>query len=52
MELLEKILSLDPNYLIIGLLVLFFTLEQISSNPFAFKKRGEHLIQNILFQIL
>ncbi len=40
MELLEKILSLDPNYLIIGLLVLFFTLEQISSNPFAFKKEA------------
>lgn len=51
MELLESILSMDPNYLIIGLLALFFTLEQISSNPFSFKKRGEHLIQNILFQI-
>lgn len=51
MELLESILSIDPNYLIIGLLALFFTLEQISSNPFSFKKRGEHLIQNILFQI-
>lgn len=51
MELLDEILSIDPNYLIIGLLVVFFTLEQVSVNPFLFKKRGKHLFQNILFQI-
>lgn len=52
MELLEKILSVDPNYIIIGLLAFFFTLEQILDNPFAFKKRGHHLVQNALFQIV
>lgn len=51
MELLEKILSINSNYIIIGLLVLFFTVEQISSNPFSFKKRGHHLLQNLLFQV-
>tara|TARA_B100000508_G_scaffold139337_1_gene137128 strand:+ start:732 stop:1562 length:831 start_codon:yes stop_codon:yes gene_type:complete len=52
MELLDAILSVDPNYIIIGLLAFFFTLEQIFDNPFSFKKRGEHLFQNILFQIV
>lgn len=52
MEILDKILSIDPNYIIIGLLAFFFTLEQILDNPFSFKKRGKHLFQNILFQIV
>lgn len=52
MEILDKLLSIDPNYIIIGLLAFFFSLEQILNNPFSFKKRGEHLFQNILFQIV
>jgi len=52
MEVLDKVLSVDPNYIIIGLLAFFFTLEQILDNPFSFKKRGAHLFQNILFQIV
>jgi sterol desaturase/sphingolipid hydroxylase (fatty acid hydroxylase superfamily) len=52
MEILDKILNVDPNYIIIGLLAVFFTLEQISRTPFSFKKRGNHLFQNILFQIV
>ncbi len=51
MEVLDKILSIDPNYVIIGLLAVFFTLEQVSGTPFSFKRRGDHLFQNILFQI-
>lgn len=51
MELLNKILNINSNYIIIGLLVFFFTMEQIVSNPFSYKKRGSHLLQNILFQI-
>jgi len=31
--------------------VLFFTLEQVLKTPFDFKKRGQHLFQNSLFQI-
>lgn len=51
MEMLDKILSVNPNYIIIGLLAVFFTLEQVSGTPFSLKKRGNHLFQNILFQI-
>lgn len=52
METIEAILNLNPNYLIIGLLVVFFTLEQVLGNPFAFQQRGKHLFQNLLFQIV
>ncbi len=51
MEILDKILSVNPNYIIIGLLAAFFTLEQVSGSNFSLKKRGSHLFQNILFQI-
>ncbi|OIQ30958.1 MAG: fatty acid hydroxylase [Bacteroidetes bacterium MedPE-SWsnd-G2] len=51
MEFLNWLLNIDPNLFIGGLLVLFFTLEQISKSPFSFKKRGKHLINNLLFQI-
>jgi len=52
MEVLNAILNINPNYLIIGLIVVFFTLEQVSGTPFSFKDRGKHLFQNILFQIV
>ncbi|MEY8869791.1 sterol desaturase family protein [Meridianimaribacter flavus] len=52
MEILDAILNVDPNYIIIGLLAFFFTLEQLLDNPFSFKKRRTHLLQNILFQIV
>jgi len=52
MKLLNYILSIDPNYIIIGLLAFFYTLEQLFDNPFPFKQRGLHLFQNILFQIV
>ncbi len=51
MEILDKILSINPNYFIIGFLAVFFTLEQISKTSFSLKKRGYHLFQNSLFQI-
>jgi len=51
MELLNQLLEIDPNYMVIGLLILFFSLEQILTTPFNFKNRGKHLFQNILFQI-
>lgn len=51
MELLNQLLEINPNYIIIGLLVFFFTLEQVLKTPFQFKKRGQHLLQNIFFQI-
>lgn len=52
MEILDILLNINPNYMIIGLLVVFFTLEQVSATPFSFKQRGKHLFQNLLFQIV
>lgn len=52
MEFLNRLLGIDPNYIIIGLIALFFTLEQIMGSPFNFKKRAHHLLQNVLFQIV
>ncbi|WP_010516989.1 sterol desaturase family protein [Croceivirga radicis] len=52
MEILDAVLNINPNYVIIGLLALFFTLEQIAKTPFVFKSRGMHLAQNILFQLV
>lgn len=52
MEFLDKLLGIDPNYIVIGLITFFFSLEQIAKSPFNFKKRINHLFQNILFQII
>lgn len=52
MELIEKLLEIDPNYIIIGLLVILFTMEQLFSRPFRFDKRPHHLFNNILFQVV
>ena len=52
MDLLNKLLSIDPNYIVIGLIALFFSLEQLSNSPFSFKKRINHLFQNALFQVV
>lgn len=51
MEVLNIILNINPNFIIIGLLVVFFTLEQITNGP-SLKKKSKHLFQNILFQVL
>jgi len=52
MDLLNILLGIDPNYVVIGLIVFFFSLEQIMKSPFNFKKRINHLFQNVLFQIV
>ncbi|MEN8194658.1 MAG: sterol desaturase family protein [Bacteroidota bacterium] len=52
MDILNKLLEINPNYIIIGLLVLFFTMEQVMGSPFKFEKRIGHLFQNVLFQIV
>ncbi len=51
MDFLDKLLAIDPNYMVIGLIAVFFSLEQIMKSPFSFKKRINHLFQNLLFQI-
>lgn len=52
MDLINKLLGIDPNYIVIGLIAFFFSLEQIMQSPFSFKKRINHLFQNVLFQII
>lgn len=49
---LNLLLNIDPNYIIIALLVIFYTLEQILTTPFKFNKRPQHLLQNALFQVV
>lgn len=52
MEILNTLLNIEPNYIIIGLFVVFFTLEQILNTPFKFSKRPKHFLHNFMFQIL
>jgi sterol desaturase/sphingolipid hydroxylase (fatty acid hydroxylase superfamily) len=52
MDKLRSLLDIDLNYIIIALIFLFFTMEQVINGPFKFSKRPQHLFQNILFQVL
>jgi len=52
MEKLQALLNFDANYIIIGLLVILYTMEQILNRPFRFSKRPQHLLNNILFQVV
>lgn len=49
MELINSLLAIDSNYILIGLMVLFYSLEQMLSTQFKFEKRPRHLFQNSLF---
>jgi sterol desaturase/sphingolipid hydroxylase (fatty acid hydroxylase superfamily) len=49
MELINKLLAVNLNYIIIGLMLLFYSLEQLLGNQFRFTKRPQHLFQNSLF---
>ncbi|MCL6259390.1 sterol desaturase family protein [Aquiflexum sp. TKW24L] len=52
METLESLLSIDLNYIVIGLIALFFTLEQILNPQFPFQRRGYHFWNSFLFQVV
>ena len=52
MKTLEYLLSIDLNYIVIGLIVIFFTLEQVLSTQFSFQKRGQHFWNSFLFQVV
>lgn len=49
MDNLNKLLSIDLNYIIIGLMVLFYSLEHLLGTQFKFDKRPQHLFHHILF---
>ncbi len=52
MELLNKLLAIDFNYIVIGFIVVFYSLEQLMNSQFKFNKRPQHLLQNLLFQVV
>lgn len=49
METINKLLAIDLNYILIGMIFLFYSLEQLLTTQFTFKKRPQHLFQNMLF---
>ena len=51
METLKKLLAIDLNYILIGMMVIFYSLEQIINTQFNFNKRPQHLLHNLLFQV-
>jgi len=51
MDKIQALVNFDVNYIIIGLLVTLYTMEQLLNRPFRFDKRPQHLVNNILFQI-
>jgi sterol desaturase/sphingolipid hydroxylase (fatty acid hydroxylase superfamily) len=52
MEILNKLLAINPNFIIIGLITVFYSLEQILNTQFKFGRRPQHLFHNILFQLV
>jgi len=51
MELINSLLAVNANYILIGLMVLFYSLEQLLTTQFNFTKRPQHLFQNSLFYV-
>lgn len=49
MEQLYALLSINMNYVIIALMVLFYSMEQILDTQFAYANRPQHWLQNTLF---
>lgn len=52
MKAIEYLLSIDLNYIAIGLIAVFFTLEHLLSTQFSFTDRGKHFWNSFLFQIV
>lgn len=51
MKTLEYLLSIDLNYIAIGLIAVFFTLEHILDTQFNFQRRGHHFWNSFLFMV-
>jgi len=52
MEILNKLLAIDPNYILIGLIVSFFMMETFFSRRTRVGSKLKHLFHNFLFQLL
>lgn len=52
MEIFNQLSMIDPNYILIGLIVSFFAMEMAFSYPFKFGYKLNHLFHNFLFQLI
>lgn len=52
MEILNQLLTIDPNHIVIGLIVVFFSLEMAIIRPIDFKGKLNHLFHSFLFQLI
>ncbi len=52
MDTLKALLDVDLNYFIIVLIVLFYTMENIFNTEFSFNKMRQHLLNNVLIQVV
>lgn len=50
MEILRQMVALNINYLVAGLMVLFYSMELLLETQFAFKNKSLHWGNNLLFQ--
>ncbi len=51
MEILDQLLNINPNYILIGLIILFFSMEMAVIRPFNLKGKFNHLFHSFLFQV-
>jgi sterol desaturase/sphingolipid hydroxylase (fatty acid hydroxylase superfamily) len=51
MEKLNALLSINLNYIIIALMAVLYSLEQLLGTQFNYKKRPQHFFHNALFQV-
>jgi sterol desaturase/sphingolipid hydroxylase (fatty acid hydroxylase superfamily) len=51
MELLNQLLAIDINYIVAGLIVLFYLMENLFATQFTFNNMPRHLMHNIMIQV-
>lgn len=52
MKILNLLLTINPNHILIGLIIFFFSMEMAFSHPINFNKKFNHLFQSFLFQLI
>lgn len=52
MEILNQLFTIDPNHILIGLIIVFFSVEMAIIRPIDFKGKLNHLFQSFLFQLI
>lgn len=50
METLNKLLAIDINYIVVGLIVIFYAMENLFATQFSYTKMHQHLLHNVLMQ--